>query len=106
MTISPDYIESMSQLFKALSDPTRIRIISVLMDGEQNVQQITEKIGMTQSAISHQLGLLRALHLVRFRRDGRQIYYVLDDQHVVDLFQRSFAHVKHLVREETTNPSE
>ncbi len=103
MTISPDYIDSMSQLFKALSDPTRIRIIAILMDGEQNVQQITEQVGMTQSAVSHQLGLLRALHLVRFRRDGRQIYYALDDQHVVDLFQRSFAHVKHLAREKTTN---
>lgn len=96
MTISQDQVDDMCQLFKALSDPTRIRIIDILMDGEQNVQQITEKVGMTQSAVSHQLGLMRAIHLVRHRRDGRQIFYSLDDQHVVDLFQRSFAHVRHI----------
>ena len=71
MPISTDQIDDMSQLFKALSDPTRIRIINILMDGERNVQQITEQVGMTQSAVSHQLGLMRAIHLVRSRRDGR-----------------------------------
>lgn len=101
MPISTDQIDDMSQLFKALSDPTRIRIINILMDGERNVQQITEQVGMTQSAVSHQLGLMRAIHLVRSRRDGRQIFYSLDDQHVVDLFQRSLAHVRHLTEKET-----
>ncbi len=95
MTISTEQIRDMSQLFKAMSDPSRLRIIESLLDGELNVRQITERVGMSQSAVSHQLGMLRALHLARATRDGRQMYYALDDQHVVDLFQRSLAHIRH-----------
>ena len=78
----------LADLFSALSDPTRLRIISVLLEGELNVGDIASQLGMTESAVSHQLRGLRQLHLVRSRKDGRQVYYAVDDDHV-DLFVRA-----------------
>jgi ArsR family transcriptional regulator, lead/cadmium/zinc/bismuth-responsive transcriptional repressor len=85
----------LADLFSALSDPTRLRIISVLLEGELNVGDIASQLGMTESAVSHQLRGLRQLHLVRSRKDGRQVYYALDDDHVARLYRLGLDHVEH-----------
>ena len=83
----------LSGLFKALADPTRVRMIAALMHTELCVDDLAELLGMTQSAVSHQLRVLRHLHLVQFRKEGKHSFYRLDDDHVRDLFQRSRDHL-------------
>jgi ArsR family transcriptional regulator len=85
----------LAEIFKALSDPSRVRIVSVLAEAELCVCDIAAALDMSQSAVSHQLRTLRDLQLVRWRREGRQIFYTLDDEHVTDLFQRGLEHVIH-----------
>ena len=85
----------LSELFKVFGDSTRIRIISVLMDGEMCVYHISENLGMNQSAISHQLRILRSAGLVRPRRDGKTIYYSLDDEQVETIFKTGMEHILH-----------
>lgn len=82
-------------VFKALSDPTRLRIISALADGEICVNDLAQALEMGQSAISHQLSDMRAMRLLRFRKEGRHVYYRLDDEHVRDLYAQALAHVRH-----------
>jgi len=85
----------LADLFSALSDPTRLRIISVLMEGEMNVGELASQLEMTESAVSHQLRGLRQLRLVRSRKDGRQVFYTLDDDHVAKLYLLGLEHVDH-----------
>ncbi len=85
----------LAETFKALSDPTRVRIVSLLADDELCVCDLAAALNMSQSAVSHQLRTLRDLRLVRWRREGRQIFYTLDDDHVADLFRRGLEHVTH-----------
>ena len=85
----------LSVVFKSLSDPTRLRIISLLAHHELCVCDLAAVLGMTQSAVSHQLRQMRAMRLVRQRRDGRMMYYMLDDEHVHDLYERGVSHVEH-----------
>lgn len=85
----------LAETFKALSDPSRVRIVSLLAEAELCVCDLAAALDMSQSAVSHQLRTLRDLHLVRWRREGRQIFYALDDEHVTDLFQRGLDHVTH-----------
>jgi len=85
----------LAQLFAALADPTRVRLISALNRREMCVCDLAAVLGMTQSAVSHQLRQLRNLSLVRFRKEGRMIFYALDDEHIQDLFERGFAHIVH-----------
>ena len=85
----------LAELFNALSDPTRVRIISALSAGELCVCDLAAALGMSQSAISHQLRLLRQLRLVRRRKAGQMAYYTLDDEHVSALFQEGMDHVRH-----------
>lgn len=85
----------LADLFSALSDPTRLRIISVLLEREMNVGEIAAQLGMTESAVSHQLRGLRQLRLVSVRKDGRQVYYALDDDHVARLYRLGLEHVEH-----------
>ncbi len=85
----------LADLFSALSDPTRLRIISVLLDGEMNVGDIASRLVMTESAVSHQLRGLRQMRLLRSRKDGRQVYYTLDDDHVAKLYSLGLDHVEH-----------
>jgi DNA-binding transcriptional ArsR family regulator len=85
----------LAETFKALSDPTRVRIVSLLGEAELCVCDLAAALGMSQSAVSHQLRTLRDLRLVRWRREGRQIFYTLDDEHVADLFRRGLDHVAH-----------
>ena len=85
----------LAEMFKALSDPSRVRIISALSQTELCVFDLAATLGMSQSAVSHQLRSLRELHLVRYRKQGRHVYYELDDEHIRDLFQRGLEHVEH-----------
>jgi ArsR family transcriptional regulator, lead/cadmium/zinc/bismuth-responsive transcriptional repressor len=85
----------LADLFSALSDPTRLRIISVLLDGEMNVGDIADRLSMSESAVSHQLRGLRQMRLVRSRKDGRQVFYALDDDHVAKLYRLGLDHVEH-----------
>jgi ArsR family transcriptional regulator len=85
----------LAETFKALSDPTRVRIVSLLADAELCVCDLAAALGLSQSAVSHQLRTLRDLHLVRRHREGRQIFYTLDDEHVADLYRRAVDHVGH-----------
>src|SRR5215207_11043248 len=85
----------LADLFSALSDPTRLRIISVLLESEMNVGELAAQLGMTESAVSHQLRGLRQLRLVRSRKDGRQVFYALDDDHVAKLYRLGLDHVEH-----------
>ena len=85
----------LAETFKALSDPTRVRIISALSHAELCVHDIAATLDMTHSAISHQLRTLRELRLVKFRRAGRHVYYTLDDEHIQDLFRMGLDHILH-----------
>ena len=85
----------LADLFSALSDPTRLRIISVLLDGEMNVGEIATQLAMTESAVSHQLRGLRQMRLVQSRKEGRQVFYTLDDDHVARLYRMGLDHVEH-----------
>jgi ArsR family transcriptional regulator, lead/cadmium/zinc/bismuth-responsive transcriptional repressor len=83
----------LAELFRAFSDPSRIRIISALAAEELNVGKLADNVGLSESAVSHQLRILRQMHLVRVRKDGRQVFYALDDEHVSDLYRRGLDHV-------------
>lgn len=85
----------LAELFSSLSDANRIRIIAQLMDGEMSVRTLADGLGMTESAVSHQLRGLRQMHLVRTRKLGRQVFYTLDDDHVSRLFTLGLDHVQH-----------
>ncbi|MEN6580207.1 MAG: metalloregulator ArsR/SmtB family transcription factor [Anaerolineaceae bacterium] len=87
--------ERIASLFESLSDPTRVRIISSLVDGEVNVGDLVQIIGLSKSAISHQLRGLRDKRVVRARKQGRQVFISLDDEHISELFQRGLDHVCH-----------
>lgn len=85
----------LADLFNALSDPTRLLIISALIEHEMSVGEIARGIKISESAVSHQLRGLRQMRLVRPRKEGRQVYYCLDDDHVARLFQMGLDHVIH-----------
>lgn len=91
------YILPMAAIFKVLSDPTRIRILALLAHQELCVSCIAEALSMTHSAISHQLRLLRSANLVKYTKDGKEVIYSLDDEHVLTLFDQALDHVKHKV---------
>ena len=85
----------LAEFFSALSDTSRVRIISALTQGEMNVNTLADVVGISESAISHQLRGLRQMHLVRARKMGRQVFYSLDDDHVIDIYRCGLKHVTH-----------
>lgn len=91
--LSQQYIQPLADVFKVLGDPTRLRILRVLMNQEVCVRDIADELGMGQSAVSHQLRILRDARLVQFRRDGKTVYYSLADAHVFTLLDVSLEHV-------------
>jgi ArsR family transcriptional regulator, lead/cadmium/zinc/bismuth-responsive transcriptional repressor len=84
-----------AELFKVLGDPTRLRILDALSGGEMRVQDIADGLEMTQSAISHQLHTLKDHRVVKARREGRWIYYSIDDAHIRGLYEQGMEHVGH-----------
>ena len=92
-TPESEVLFDLADLFKVFGDSTRLRIMYALSEGEKNVLSIAEELGMEQSTISHQLRILRANKLVRGRRDGKQIWYSLDDDHVKKIIEMGLDHV-------------
>ena len=96
--LSDSAVTDLAETFKVLGDTTRIRILDALSRAELCVCDIARLLGLSESAVSHQLRLLRGMRLVRPRRDGRMIYYTLDDQHIVGLFEQGLEHVQERLR--------
>jgi ArsR family transcriptional regulator len=90
----PDLVASLAETFKVLGDATRVRILDVLSRRELCVGDIAGGLGLTESAVSHQLRVLRNARLVRQRRAGQLVYYALDDHHVIRLFAQASEHVR------------
>lgn len=85
----------LAELFRALSDASRVRILAALIQGERNVRSLAEEAGISASAVSHHLRHLRQMRLVRGRKAGRQVFYSIDDEHIAELFLRGLDHVQH-----------
>jgi ArsR family transcriptional regulator, lead/cadmium/zinc/bismuth-responsive transcriptional repressor len=92
--VAPDAVQGIAETFNAMGDPTRVRILDALSHGELCVCDLAAVLKLSQSAVSHQLRLLRGLRLVRPRRDGRVVFYSLDDQHIISLFKQTLQHVE------------
>lgn len=88
-------VQQLAETFKILGDGTRIKILQLLIKREMCVCDIAETLSMGQSAISHQLRVLRAAKLVKFRKDGKEAWYSLDDEHVVGLMCQAMEHISH-----------
>ncbi|MEH7611701.1 ArsR/SmtB family transcription factor [Gottfriedia acidiceleris] len=84
-----------SQTFKALSDPTRIRILNLLCTKEHSVNEIADILDLGQSTVSHQLRFLKNLRLVKFRREGTTLFYSHDDNHIMNLLKQAIEHAAH-----------
>jgi len=96
MPIDERSANQVAELFSTLSDPSRARIISALLESEEmHVGALAECLEMSESAVSHQLRGLRQMRLVHARREGRQVFYRLEDDHVADLFQQGIEHIQH-----------
>lgn len=93
--LSEETVSEASTIFKALGDPTRIKILYLLSQEECSVNHIAEVLGMSQSAVSHQLATLRKLRLVTFKREGNTLYYTYDDDHVISILQQVIHHIEH-----------
>lgn len=89
-----DRVETVAATFRMLGDPTRVRILNALGSGELCVGEVAKAVGISESAISHQLRLLRTMRLVRVRREGRQAYYAVDDHHILELLNQVRTHVE------------
>jgi DNA-binding transcriptional ArsR family regulator len=98
-------VHALAATFKVLGDTTRVRILDALARTELCVQDLADVLGLTQSAVSHQLRLLRSMRLVRTRRAGRQIFYALDDDHIVKLFKQGLEHVEERAGAPAATPS-
>ena len=92
-------IDALSAFFKMMGDPTRIKMMCVMVQGEMCVQDIACALGMTKSAISHQLSGLRDSGIVKSRREGKNVFYSIDDEHVNAVLEIAMTHVKHHTKE-------
>ena len=86
--------DDLAEIFKVLGNSTRLQILHTLVDGEKCVFDICEKVGMQQSAISHQLSVLKQNRLVKSRRDGKMIYYSILDSHVLTIISQGLDHIR------------
>ncbi|MDO4531525.1 MAG: metalloregulator ArsR/SmtB family transcription factor [Bacillota bacterium] len=90
-----DFVHEMAEFFKVFGDGTRIRILHTLLEGEKNVGELAEALEMSQSAVSHQLRVLRQHDLVKYRKEGKIVFYSLDDEHVENVLQQGMVHLCH-----------
>ncbi len=88
-------LRELARFFKIFGDETRLRIIEVLSKEKLSVNDISERIDMSQSATSHQLRLLKDNRLVRYDKEGKEIFYELDDDHVMNIFMQGVDHISH-----------
>ncbi len=93
--LQPDLFDKIAEFFKIIGDPTRTKILFALDQNEMCVCDIANVLGMTKSSISHQLAVLRKSGIVKYRRDGKEIYYTLDDEHVKQVFEVGIEHIEH-----------
>jgi DNA-binding transcriptional ArsR family regulator len=93
--VNEEVAQNLANTLSALSDPTRVRLISALAHTELCVSELAEALSMSLSAVSHQLRLLRRLRIVKARRDGRHVYYSLDDDHIVTIYECGLEHIDH-----------
>ncbi len=94
--LDEDKIIDLSELFKIFGDSTRIKIINILLDEELCVGDIAEKISATQSAVSHQLRILKSSKLVKYRKVGNTVFYSLDDHHIKEIFEKGREHINEI----------
>ncbi len=94
LAVTTDEVENLADLFSNVSDPTRLKILLYLLDGEQCVCSVSEALGVSVSAISHQLRRLRTGGLVARRKQGRHVYYSLADDHVTTLISVGLEHIR------------
>ena len=92
--MAPAKVEVLAETFRVLGDPTRVRILDAIAEGELCVCDIASLVAMSESAVSHQLRLLRTMRLVRHRRAGRQVFYAVDDHHILALLRLAGTHVE------------
>jgi len=92
--LEPTDVDDLTEIFRVLGDPTRIRILDVLSRSEVCVQDLAGALSLSESAVSHQLRLLRGARIVRARRAGRNVFYALDDHHVLALFEQGLRHAQ------------
>lgn len=92
--LTPALATAVADVFHVLGDPTRVRLVASLANGELTVGSLARDVGMTESAVSHQLRVLKAARMVKGRPDGRQVFYALDDMHVLTLFHQALTHVR------------
>ncbi len=83
-----------AELFRAFSDTSRVMILSALLDGEKNVSTLAGLVGVSESAVSHHMRGLRQMHLVTARRNGKEVYYRMDDPHLITLFKQGIEHIR------------
>lgn len=88
-----NHILDLSETFRVLSDPTRLKIVMALLKEELCTYDIAQVVGSTESAVSHQLRMLKTLRLVKHRKEGRMAYYSLDDEHIEDLIRIATRHI-------------
>lgn len=90
----PEHVQSVADTFRVLGDPTRIKILDALGGRELCVNDLAGRVGLSESAVSHQLRLLRTMRLVRVRREGRLAFYAVDDHHILELLNQARTHVQ------------
>src|SRR5690625_3441932 len=95
MDLDEETLFVVSQTFKALGDPTRIRILNLLFDKELSVNGIADTLELKQSTVSHQLRFLKNLRLVKYRREGTTLFYSCDDEHVMNMLKQTIQHACH-----------
>ncbi|MFZ5944089.1 MAG: ArsR/SmtB family transcription factor [Bacillota bacterium] len=95
-SLKEDDVQKLSSIFKAFGDPTRLKILHCLKQSEMCVCDISAILGMSQSAISHQLRVLRNLRIVKHRKEGKNVYYSLDDEHIFKILDEGLEHIRHI----------
>lgn len=83
-----------AELFRSFSDTSRVRIVSVLVNGKMNVSALAQLVGISESAVSHHMRGLRQMRLVTSRKEGKEVYYCVEDEHIIRLFQQGVKHVQ------------
>jgi len=83
-----------AELFRAFSDTSRVRILSAIVEQEINISALAEMVGVTESAVSHHMRGLRQMHLVQSRRDGKEVYYRVEDPHIIALYRQGLRHIE------------
>ena len=98
-TLSPAILDEhtaahVAEIFRTFSDTSRVRILSVIVEKEMNISTLAKMVGITESAVSHHMRGLRQMRIVRARRNGKEVYYSMDDPHIITLFQQGVRHVQ------------